>query len=143
MEYTQAQINNEIDGTPAGFVRESDIHGHGTHVAGIAAGNGGTLGGKFTGMAPGADIVVVKGGNASFSETRMIDGLTYAHNIAAALENLWLSTSASGATTGRMTEHARTKWPLMTSPPTRGRRLLFRQAMMGSSYACCQRDQRR
>ncbi len=84
VEYTQSQINDEIDGSPAGFVRESDIHGHGTHVAGSAAGNGGALGGKFVGMAPGADIVVVKGGNGSFGESGMIDGLTYAHNIASA-----------------------------------------------------------
>lgn len=25
MEYTKAQIDNELDGTPAGFVREADI----------------------------------------------------------------------------------------------------------------------
>ncbi len=84
VEYTQGHINNEIDGSPAGYVREQDINGHGTHVAGTAAGNGGALAGKFTGMAPQANLVVIKGGDGSFTESRMIDGLTYAHTIAEA-----------------------------------------------------------
>jgi minor extracellular serine protease Vpr len=87
VEYTQAQIENELDGTPAGFVRERDVnaYGHGTHVAGSAAGNGNTWGGLYTGMAPLADIIVVKGGDGSFSWSRMIDGLSYANAKAAAL----------------------------------------------------------
>jgi minor extracellular serine protease Vpr len=85
VEYTQAQIDNEIDGTPAGVVREKDVNGHGTHVTGTAAGNGGTFGGQYAGMAPLADIIVVKGADGSFSESRMIDGLTYAMNKATAL----------------------------------------------------------
>jgi minor extracellular serine protease Vpr len=78
VEYTKTQIDNELDGSPAGVVRSQDTYGHGTHVAGTAAGNGNTFGGIYTGMAPSADIIVVKGGNTGFSETRMIDGLTYA-----------------------------------------------------------------
>ena len=84
VEYTQAQIEDELDGTPAGFVREMDINGHGTHVASTAAGNGLSYNNKYIGMAPEADIIVVKGGNSSFGETEMIDGLTYAQNKAAA-----------------------------------------------------------
>jgi subtilisin family serine protease len=78
VEYTAAQINNELDGTPAGFVRTADRNGHGTHVAGTAAGNGLALNGKYVGVAPMADIVVIKGGETSFSEVGMVDGLTYA-----------------------------------------------------------------
>jgi hypothetical protein len=86
VEYTQTHINNEIDGTPAGYVRENDINGHGTHVAGTAAGNGAALSsGKYKGVAPNADIVIVKGGNGSFSSTNEINGLTYFKNVATAL----------------------------------------------------------
>jgi minor extracellular serine protease Vpr len=83
VEYSNAQIEAELKTSPPGFVRERDLQGHGTHVAGIAAGNGSAVDGKFTGMAPDADIVVVKGGNGAFSEVSMIDGLHYAENIAA------------------------------------------------------------
>ena len=86
VEYTQTHINNEIDGTPAGYVRENDINGHGTHVAGTAAGNGAALAsGKYKGVAPNADIIIVKGGNGSFSSTNEIDGLTYFKNMATAI----------------------------------------------------------
>jgi minor extracellular serine protease Vpr len=74
VEYTNAQINNEIDGSPANFVRQQDTDGHGTHVAGTAAGNNS----KFPGIAPQADLIVVKGGNGTFSEDNIIDALTYA-----------------------------------------------------------------
>ncbi len=78
VEYTATQINNELDGTPAGFVRTVDRNGHGTHVAGTAAGNGFALKGKYVGVAPMADIIVIKGGDKTFSEARVVDGLTYA-----------------------------------------------------------------
>jgi subtilisin family serine protease len=37
-----------------------DVHGHGTHVAGIIAGRGHASGGKYKGIAPGSKLVVVK-----------------------------------------------------------------------------------
>ncbi len=82
VEYTQADINDEIDGAPAGFVREKDTNGHGTHVAGSAAGNGNRSSGKYKGMAPKADIVFVKAGDGSFPTARLIDAFTYAKDIA-------------------------------------------------------------
>lgn len=83
VEYTQAQINGELNGTATGVVREADTNGHGTHVAGTAAGNGAALTTKkYMGMAPEADIVIVKGGNGSFSTTNTIDSFTYFKNIA-------------------------------------------------------------
>jgi minor extracellular serine protease Vpr len=78
VEYTQAQINDELDGSPANFVREKDINGHGTHVAGTAAGNGMALASrKYTGLAPEADIIFIKGGNNSFPQSNTVDAITY------------------------------------------------------------------
>jgi subtilisin family serine protease len=84
VEYTQAQINHELDGTARGVVREQDTFGHGTHVASTAAGNGQAFNNKYTGMAPEADIIVVKGGDGNFTDPYEIDGLTYAQNKATA-----------------------------------------------------------
>ncbi|MFA6146917.1 MAG: S8 family serine peptidase [bacterium] len=58
-----------------------DVEGHGTHVAGIAAGNGFVSGGLYTGMAPGASLMV---GKTSFSTTDIIaavqDLITFAES---------------------------------------------------------------
>jgi subtilisin family serine protease len=61
--YTQAQINAELTGVPTFATR--DGAGHGSHVAGTAAGNGRHTGngvpiGTFAGVAPLADILVVR-----------------------------------------------------------------------------------
>jgi minor extracellular serine protease Vpr len=100
VEYTQQQINDELDGTPTGFVRSVNLNGHGTHVAGTATGNGASLNGKYTGVAPLADIIVVKGGEGSFSETRMIDGLTYAGQKATAFGKPVVINYSLGGQTG-------------------------------------------
>ncbi len=76
VEYTKSDIDDEIDGTPTGDVREKDSNGHGTHVAGTAAGSGS----KFKGIAPEADIIIVKGGDESFSEVHIIDAIKYAED---------------------------------------------------------------
>lgn len=56
----------------------SDTHGHGTHVAGIAASADGT----FTGVAPRADLVIVK---TDFTNTHIADGVRYVFAEAAKL----------------------------------------------------------
>ncbi|WP_300688688.1 S8 family peptidase [Chryseobacterium sp.] len=86
VEYTRAQIEDELDGTPTGFVRENDTNGHGTHVSGTAAGNGAAFADKrHKGFSSEADIVFVKGGNGSFPTTNTINALTYFKNVATAL----------------------------------------------------------
>ena len=58
--YTENDINNSLQGT--GIVQAKDYSGHGTHVAGIAAGDGSTNAGygTYAGVAPDADLLVVK-----------------------------------------------------------------------------------
>ncbi len=90
VEYTQAQISDEVDGTPAGFVRERDYAGHGSHVLGIAGGDGSATGNglpafRFVGVAPGAGLVMVKAGNASFPDSRVLDGVAYVFSKATGL----------------------------------------------------------
>ena len=75
VEYTRRDIEDEIDGTPAGQVRSIDPNGHGTHLAGTVAGNGAASAGRTQrGMAPDADIVAVK---TDFTGVGIADGLSY------------------------------------------------------------------
>ena len=80
-EYTQAQINSELGSAPPKFVKEVDSDGHGSHVAGIAAGNGSSSASGYIGVAPDADIIFVK---TTFNDADIIDGITYIKNKAVA-----------------------------------------------------------
>ncbi|MDE7424652.1 MAG: S8 family serine peptidase [Lachnospiraceae bacterium] len=64
------------------IVPSVDISGHGTHVAGIACGNGRQSNGRYRGVAPLSNILVVKLGDlegVSFPRTtRMMEGVEYA-----------------------------------------------------------------
>jgi len=80
-EYTQAQID-----LGSGVV-VTDTDGHGTHVAGIACGNGRATGNgqpayQYVGIAPEADIVLVEIAN---NESGLIDGVNYVFQKAAAM----------------------------------------------------------
>ncbi|NQV16181.1 S8 family serine peptidase [bacterium] len=83
-EYTNAQINSELDGSAPDSVKQTDTNGHGTEVASGAVGNGASLSsGSYKGMAPDADIVVVKAGTGtSFLDVDVKNALTYAQKIA-------------------------------------------------------------
>jgi len=81
-EYNEIQIN-------AGNLTEQDLSGHGTHVAGMAAGNGLTLAGLYSGVAPEADIIFAKAYDDQqhgFPETKTIDAMNYLAGKAATLE---------------------------------------------------------
>lgn len=46
-----------------GETSSADLNGHGTHCAGIVASDGGSSGGKYRGIAPGASIINARAGN--------------------------------------------------------------------------------
>ncbi|MDR1891599.1 MAG: S8 family serine peptidase [Oscillospiraceae bacterium] len=68
-EYTRGQINSALAGSPPdGMDPDMDFLGHGTAVAGIAAGGGN--GGGTRGIAPEAELIAVKlGGDRRFART--------------------------------------------------------------------------
>ena len=81
--YTQEQINRALDSAdPLGLVPSRDTSGHGTAVLGIAAGNGQASSGVLRGVAPEAELLVVKLGTpepGGFPRTtQLMQALDYA-----------------------------------------------------------------
>lgn len=92
VEFNQAQLNEALEADEAERFRRvpsMDATGHGTAVAAIAAGNGFDSGGRYTGVAPESDLIVVKLGNPrkeSFPRTtEMMRALAYVMKKAAEL----------------------------------------------------------
>ena len=85
VEYTREDINEALRAgsreAALQIVPERDASGHGTQVAGIAAGNGRASGGRYRGMAPESAILVVKlgmPGERSFPRTtELMQALEY------------------------------------------------------------------
>jgi subtilisin family serine protease len=87
VEYLQATITQALQGNAT--VRSLDSDGHGTHVAGIAAGNGAPAScctgvGVYAGVAPKADLIVVKYDYRTTEELganqSLVDALNYIFN---------------------------------------------------------------
>lgn len=84
-EYTEDQINEALQETLPGrrmeLLPSQDISGHGTAVAGIAAGNGRTSGGVYAGVAPQGELIVVKLGTPMQEgfprTTELMQGIDY------------------------------------------------------------------
>lgn len=101
--YTQALITSAIS-NPS-LVPSQDQIGHGTHVAGIAAGNGRASNGQYVGVAPEAELLIVKLANSDgygFSKTTaLMRGIQFAIQTAITLGrplsiNLSLGTNDGG-----------------------------------------------
>lgn len=93
VEFNNLQINEalSINSKSEQFqmIPSLDVSGHGTSVAAIAAGNGMSSDGRYVGVAPESDLIVVKlgiPGQESFPRTtELMRALTYVVNKAAAL----------------------------------------------------------
>lgn len=70
-EYDRETINRALEGE--NIVFEKDTDGHGTHVSGIAA-SGGRAAGGVTGLAPEADLILVK---TDFGIDDVMSGVSY------------------------------------------------------------------
>ncbi len=80
-EYTSEQINEALKNNDKTIVPHEDTIGHGTAVAGAAAGNGRASKGKYIGAAPKASLLIVKLGRKGYESfartTEMMRALKY------------------------------------------------------------------
>ncbi len=82
VRYSQEEIEADLAagyGADEGTVRQADRDGHGTHVMGIAAGDGSSSAAGFVGVAPEASIVMVK---TTFYTTDILEGVDYVFDLA-------------------------------------------------------------
>ncbi|MBP1736162.1 MAG: hypothetical protein H6Q60_43 [Oscillospiraceae bacterium] len=89
-QFTNAQINEALTSDdPLRLVPSTDSRGHGTAVAGIAAGNGRAGGGVDRGAAPNASLAIVKLGNTGVENftrsTEVMRGVKYVSDLAEAM----------------------------------------------------------
>ncbi|MEG1636430.1 MAG: S8 family peptidase [Cellulosilyticaceae bacterium] len=93
-QYTEEQINTALKSpAPYSVVPSKDEIGHGTFLAGVAAGKDRSAGGSYTGAAPDCNLVIVKlrqisqelraqyfipNGVPAYAETNIIAGVSYA-----------------------------------------------------------------
>ncbi len=106
MLYTEQEINNALNGI--GTVNEKDLVGHGTHVAGSAAGNGRATGNgvpanTYIGVAPETDLVIVKANRTegiNFERNDYIPSMEFIDSVATALNKSYIINISSGGNFG-------------------------------------------
>ena len=104
--HTEQEINNALNGY--GTVSEKDVVGHGTHVAGSAAGNGratgnGVAAGTYVGVAPEADLIIVKATRVNgiyFDPFDFTNGLIFIDEFATSLNKPYVINLSLGGQIG-------------------------------------------
>jgi subtilisin family serine protease len=95
--YTESDINSALQQQTR--LESVDINGHGTHVTGIAAG-GGDENGRYAGVAPSADLVVVKATRDQeskvFQSIDQILALSFIDSIAGVLQRPYVANLSFG-----------------------------------------------
>lgn len=76
--FSSEEINLAISENSRTIVPSYDVSGHGTHVAGICAGNGRASLGRYTGVAPGSTLLIIKLGSFANSRTALTSHLMMA-----------------------------------------------------------------
>jgi len=103
-EYRREEINAALAGTAAENIPTADQVGHGTAIAGLAAGNGRASGGKYPGGAPKASLLIVRlkqTVNAFHtSDTSLMCGIQYAFDTASAMNMPLVITISCGSNQG-------------------------------------------
>jgi len=103
-ECTAADINKLYDEVTADEgCPHVDKTGHGTHVTGIAAGNGAASHGQYTGAAPDADLIVVGLTNDAggvLNDAYIIDAVDYIEALAAEAGKPYVINMSLGSSTG-------------------------------------------
>lgn len=110
--YTENDINSAL-GSPkpadqeSDSVKQRDKNGHGTHVAGTAAGNGvaAPVPGTYAGIAPEADLIIVKAtrqndGTATFRNSDVVNALQFVLQQAALLSEPFVVNLSLGGQSG-------------------------------------------
>ncbi len=105
--YTADEINKAL--AEIGTVNETDVVGHGTHVAGCAAGNGLATGnnypaGVYVGVAPEADLIIVKAtrvsGSNNFESNDYINAMAFIDSVAGVLGQPYVVNMSLGGNEG-------------------------------------------
>lgn len=89
----EAALRGELE------VAHLDVNGHGTHLASIAAGGPGSTPSGGSGMAPEAELIVVRatrGGRLAFKEGDVLEGLRFIKERADALGLPWVANLSAG-----------------------------------------------
>lgn len=105
--YTEQNINSALSGS--GNINQNDVVGHGTHVAGSAAGNGRATGNSvpaktYVGAAPEADLIIVKAtrqpGSRNFDTIDYINAIAFIDSIALVLNKPYVINLSLGGSNG-------------------------------------------